>query len=707
MNKSNYALLTALYDSQSSDFYKDIYFPIIKYGIFLLYQKQVDLTKYYDPTNLQDIIFNTFGIKIPLIVIKQSIRTISNNHRDIQIELIHNGDQLSIRKIWDVSVTESIDRVYEHNLEQFEKLQKLFGYYIDANQVDSDESFIDFFSENTEDIYHYINNDPTSVVIVNEKFIHVVNFLKWLKENNIDLYNIASDIFWGSIIAAFLQRETDLNIKSETKISYYLDSSLIMSLLDLDSLANNLYCTELVTMIKTSGHLPYVHPLTIREIDSILYSVERDQTPKPNSGIAEAYDRRELSPSKILQIRQKLKQLIEDCGIYIDPCSDAQLDEIQIQYRSKASVKSLAVTRSNTINENIRDIHDVFMYDLMRSRNERCVSIEKCKSFFVTLNADLIDYYRKNKQDSFIQPIIHPARIVMDLWIHDSKTSNIRRNALTEVIARCTALNQTDVRRKLRLISKHYKENEFSEDNYRAVYLALMNRSKQVMSEIDAIQVNDNDKEADYQRIERIINTALEEERTRQSLNLEQQNKLSVLTIVAKQKDEQTTALEQENAEKNQLIQKQEALILYQEELGNLKIKFADLEKSRDKRISMLRYWVSIIIQSVCIISIFIFGCRYFIDGINSISTLSEFFDHYTGLIISGLVTLLSLIVSGLAKLSIFRPIKAYKSHRREITQEWEEDNPEYKKCKKDQEELLSKISSIKEDIANLKSINQ
>ena len=27
MNQSNYALLTALYDSQSSDLYKDIYFP--------------------------------------------------------------------------------------------------------------------------------------------------------------------------------------------------------------------------------------------------------------------------------------------------------------------------------------------------------------------------------------------------------------------------------------------------------------------------------------------------------------------------------------------------------------------------------------------------------------------------------------------------------------------------------------------------------
>lgn len=40
MNQSNYALLTALYDSQSSELYKDIYFPIIKYSIFLLYQNK-------------------------------------------------------------------------------------------------------------------------------------------------------------------------------------------------------------------------------------------------------------------------------------------------------------------------------------------------------------------------------------------------------------------------------------------------------------------------------------------------------------------------------------------------------------------------------------------------------------------------------------------------------------------------------------------
>lgn len=272
MNQSNYALLTALYDSQSSDLYKDIYFPIIKYGIFLLYQKQIDATKYYDTTNIQEVIIEKFGVKIPLIVIKQSLKIISNEHPDFKIELLHNGDQLSIKKIWDVVIADSIERIYEQNLKHFTALQNTYAQYVEAEQLQTKVNFIDFFSDNTEDIYHYINNDTTSELVVNENYIHIVNFLKWIKEYDTNLYDIAADIFWGSIIAAFLQREIDLSIKPEIRVSYYLDSSLILAILDLDSSANYLYCTELISMIAASGHLPYVHPLTIKEIDSILYS---------------------------------------------------------------------------------------------------------------------------------------------------------------------------------------------------------------------------------------------------------------------------------------------------------------------------------------------------------------------------------------------------------------------------------------------------
>lgn len=706
MNQSNYALLTALYDSQSSDFYKDIYFPIIKYSIFLLYKKQEDPTKYYDTTNIQDIVIEKFGVKIPLIVIKQSLKIISNEHPDFKIELLHNGDQLSIKKIWDVSISASIERVYEQNLEHFTALQDAFARYIEVEQLQTNVNFIDFFSNNTEDIYHYINNDTASEIAVNENYIHIVNFLKWLKEHDSALYDIAADIFWGSIIAAFLQREVDFNIKPETRVSYYLDSSLILALLDLDSLANNLYCTELISMITASGHFPYVHPLTIREIDSILYSVERDCAPKPNSGIAEAYDRRSLSPSKIQHIRQKLKDLISNLGVYVDPCSDAQVDEIQNTYKSKFAVRNLAATRPNTYSDNIRDIHDVFMYDFTREKNDRCVSIEKSNAFFVTLNAELIKYYEDQKQDSYILPIIHPARIVMDLWIHNSKTTNIRRNALTEVIARCTALNQIDVRRKLRLISKHYKENEFSEENYKAVYIALMNRSKQVISEIDMIQNQDESEETIYQRIENIIRTALQEEEQRRSQNLDHQRKVDALFRSIKQVEDQRNTISNENIKTQKLLNLNEELNSCQEKLNATNQTIGKFEKTRDQDICMWRYWVSIAIQFLCIVLIVIFGLRYLCIGITRAKTWSDFVDQNIGLIITGCISILSFIAGGVAKLSILQPIRAYNKHRAELLQEWNNDHPKYNKNIQERANLLSKITNLKSEIDILKNKN-
>ncbi len=346
-------------------------------------------------------------------------------------------------------------------------------------------------------------------------------------------------------------------------------------------------------MIKASGHLPYVHPLTIREIDSILYSVERDGMSKPNSGISEAFARKGLSLTNILHIRRNLRQRILDCGINIDPSSDAQLDEIQNSYKSKSSVRVLAETRVNTFSDNIRDIHDVYMYDFINAKNLRCVSIEKSNSYFVTLNAELIKYYKEQNKDAYIHPIIHPARIVMDLWIHNSKTVNIRRSVLTEVIARCTALNQTDVRRKLRLISKHYKEDQFTAEKYRAVYMALMSRSRQVISEIDAIQ-NTYMNEADiYQRIENIIRIALQEDEQRRSQNLEHQRTIESLTKDIEEEARQRNALTEEYA-------KTQKLLKLTEELNQLNIDIANLEKERDQSVSMWRYGTSILVQGSC-----------------------------------------------------------------------------------------------------------
>ena len=704
MTKSNYALLTALYDSQNADFYKDIYFPIIKYGLFILYNKQVESTKYYDTTNIQDVIIENFGIKIPLTVLKQSLRIIHDSHSDFEIGLFHKGDQLLIKKVWDVSVSETIDRVYEKNLKYFNELQKLFTQYVEAVQVQADVTFIDFFSNNTEDIYHYINNDANSELIVNENYVHVVNFLKWIKNKDENLYDIAADIFWGSIISAFLQREIDFNIKPQAKVRYYLDSSLVLALLDLDSLANNLYCRELVSMINASGHLPYVHSLTIREIDSILHSVERDGAPKPNSGIADAYNRRDLSPSKILQIRQRLNDLIVERGVSIEECTNAQLDEIQSSYKLKSEVQLLASMRTSTYSSSIRDIHDVYMYDFIRGKNRRNVSIEKSNAFFVTLNTDLIKFYKDQlTHDIYVLPIIHPARIIMDLWIHNSQTINIHRNALTEVIARCTALNQTDVRRKLRLISKYYKENEFSEENYKNVYIALMNRSKQVMLDLEVVQNPEIEDEEKSKYIENILSTARKEEEQRRNRNLEHQKALESMSIRIERVESEHKIVDIEKSKTRKLIEMSEELSLCQDKLNQLNLKIYNLEKKKGQDVSMVNYWVSMIFQLLCLVLIIVSVVRYFSNGIKSSSSLVCFIDQNLGLVISAIFTLLTFVVTGVNKLSIIRPKKSYKEYKRKLEREWYKENRIYNEMTKEQEKLIQNIEKLKLDISSMK----
>jgi hypothetical protein len=171
--------------------------------------------------------------------------------------------------------------------------------------IKTDKTFLDFFSDNTKDIFKYIDQ-LDSVPIINENYLHISKFLLELQKTEQKLFDIANNIFWGSVVSAFLERETDIQIRPQQNVAYYLDSSLVMALLDLDCEANVLYCREMIDIVKASGNTIHVHPITLREVSSILYSVEMSQGPKANSSIESAYYRRSLTPTQVLNIRNTL-----------------------------------------------------------------------------------------------------------------------------------------------------------------------------------------------------------------------------------------------------------------------------------------------------------------------------------------------------------------------------------------------------------------
>lgn len=72
MNKSTLSLITALVDTEDSDLYRDIYFPIIKYSIVDMHYAIKDNKQIvYTVKELKDEIKHRFDIDIPSVVLQQ------------------------------------------------------------------------------------------------------------------------------------------------------------------------------------------------------------------------------------------------------------------------------------------------------------------------------------------------------------------------------------------------------------------------------------------------------------------------------------------------------------------------------------------------------------------------------------------------------------------------------------------------------------
>ena len=63
MDKSNFALISALYDTKGADLYNDVYFQIIKYEIVNQYYTQINIEKYYDIEEYKGLLIKILELK--------------------------------------------------------------------------------------------------------------------------------------------------------------------------------------------------------------------------------------------------------------------------------------------------------------------------------------------------------------------------------------------------------------------------------------------------------------------------------------------------------------------------------------------------------------------------------------------------------------------------------------------------------------------
>lgn len=716
MHKIEFALIAALYDSKNANFYRDIYFPIIKYSIVEMYYENLNDSRYFNISDLQDSIATRFGINIPQIVLEQAIKAIEKNKDEIRLRYFKDGQIFEVFDVWDLSINESIDGKAEDIRNKFEQLELTFQHYLTSEGLDCDKTFFDFFSDYSEDTFLYIETGFSSIS-VDEKYTNLASFINWVKEHQTDLYDVVADVFWASIIAGFLRRSNaDLGLKAADNIAYYLDSSLILALLDLDSEENSIYAKELLNLIKTAGAAPKVHSITIKEIYRILESVEYEQGPRAGTAIEMGYIRQGLTPSLVLKLRNNLEKKLErELGFVIDRINPNEISSIENKLKNNSDVKLLAEKWNSTNEERLREIHDIYICNYVDQRNSSITTIDKYNNFFITKNIDLLSLAKKRNNLS----LLHPGQLVLNLWIHDATSSIIKKSGLVESISRCFAMNQTDVRKKLKIISRYISKDIFSPEDIKYMYSALIKRSKKAIESVDELigaEGEDDDKKVSIVKF--LIETSKKEGVERQHSRLEDKEEMrrleaeidslkKTISTIQTEKDSsaetisnlqsQINSASSENTARGKEIAELKAIIEQnkkKEELKNAinqkKSAIQNLDTQRQKSVSDFKFWVIVGWE-------FIFLVGFLASLALFIFTICKKQEIGFPVAVSVVVSILGLIPR-CRDLYILTPIVKRNQIKEEQLKSWDNRHPEYQK-------ELEELKTLEDDLREMGKI--
>jgi len=489
MEKTNYALISALYSNRNHGLYSDIYFPIIKYALVCLFSMRDESHPYCSADEIHNFIIDKFGISIPHIVISKSILKIdAQRWGNIKLNVYENGDTFQIQSASFDSDDDNLnerERIFSDNIVTIEAKYKEFLER--EGSTDDGISFIQFISDNTDDILGYFEEQDISKV--NEKYATMIFFLQYLSDHEKELYQVANQLFWGSVIAGFLKSDKPHVEESEDgiKTEYFLDTSIVMGVLKLSSPQRETYSQEVCDIINAAGGILRVNPMTVDEISYILQSVEQNG-PNPLTDIASACERYKLEANELAQIRLTLSTEIEKKGINVFPPMNPLEKQQAIQsYRGKKITALLGEYRTKRpasySSDNYREIHDVFMDDYIKERRGKKGNNNHV--FFLTANRDLINFCKT----------MHPSadymkstgKVILELWMHNTKPVDISGCMLTETMARCLDLHSTRVRNKIAEVSRLYNKTKsnFNADVYKDFIKKLYCRAKHVIQAVE------------------------------------------------------------------------------------------------------------------------------------------------------------------------------------------------------------------------------
>lgn len=432
---TTYSFFAALTEN-STDIYSAVYIPICKRALSL-YAKQN--TQGCD-NDIRNIISTEYGIDVPLLIVRKLIKSVMHdlsrkdrNKFDFNIEETGNNFSFSFKSFSFSSIEDS----YDTEKRRSNALQKAFEIFAEkqGDDIHNIPTFSDFINKNKNKVSSFLSGRVDDIIDASEvSFMTHVRFLQYIESNDDNLYQATKQIFIGSVIASYLESDFDLEAKLERGTSYYLDTQIVLELLDLQRAEDTAPTRELIKLIHETGGNVRLMDITLNEIktniNSTIHNYDKDN---PTTTINEACLRLGKNKTWLINLHGSIEKTLQnDYKINIDKVPETDIERFA-NTDDAIQLKEIRHKKHSAI-------HDVAAYLYVREKRKYDSNkklLQKASYWFVSANKTLCDFNITKKVNGNTGEIIMPDELTSLLFLQNPKklSSRVSSIGLNELIA--------------------------------------------------------------------------------------------------------------------------------------------------------------------------------------------------------------------------------------------------------------------------------
>lgn len=492
-----YSFLAHLNNDMKGNGFNDIFIPLVKRTLSIMSNNQKNMGQI---TDIKEEFNNLYKLDIPYPMLKELLKTIS-----IEIKKNNEGS-MELYKDFSYVIKEYTFDNYEETIlykkSKIEKLQEKFKCYIQENavisQYEGELDLFKFIDRNRTKLSKVLSENNLNIDSISDNADIEMNFIKYLKKNDIELYEVLKDIYIGSIISAYIELDA-LKAKSEA-MNFIVDTNFIISLMGLHGEENMDTCNKIVDICNRIGYKIKIADITIEETEHILNKIIDGY----EKGIIERFrynstsnvcERNNITKTDIqYKVRNLMKFLTE---------KKISIIYLKQKYKNELTIKNGEIYKQldkidYTDKKSI--LHDAIIIDYVSNkRNNGAKKFADLKIWFLTESKKFNEIKTKFKYSE----AINTNELVNLLWLIKPviSTDDIFKLGLSNLFAEVIEANQPS-KRIIRVIDSNinkYKEN-ISDDDIIALGSLVsdisLNKIKNINSQYE--EVNELLKNGDY-----------------------------------------------------------------------------------------------------------------------------------------------------------------------------------------------------------------